>query len=267
MFQPQSDEYVCQPINGSVTMGMVNPVTENQYLVHFGEQVVSLRSILHRYSRVTTESFSPSTVSNTFQYVEKIVARLPLTPGYISTGYSVANKQVSGTANYNYCSMTPLSWISNMFLCYRGGVNYTFNVGNSTPIKDVHVFRGYNVQAELVVDSVVIASSSQFNRAAISISGSRGSAITNQLTQSGINVMFPMFSHYKFLSTDPSKGNVPGAEDPDMLSLKMSLPYPTTTITDDIVVNTYVASAPDFSLHFFVNIPSLFVYANYPTAV
>jgi len=266
-FVPQSDEYICTPINGKVQLGTVSSDTSNEYLVHFGEQVVSLRTLLHRYNKLTSEQVVPSTVANTYQTIEKIVGRLPLHPGYISSGYSTANKQtLPGSYGYNYANMTTMSFISNAYLGYRGATNYTFNVSSNTPMSDVRAFRALNSTAAVNSGTTVISSTSQFAKAAVSVAGGGGSALTNQKTQSGLNVAFPMFTQYKFLSTNPSCGNVPGTGDPEMLSLQFALPYPSTTVTDSIILNTYVAAAPDFTLMYFVNTPTLWVYTSFPDA-
>nr|ULG00048.1 MAG: hypothetical protein [Locarnavirus sp.] len=266
-FAPQSDEYICTPINGKVQLGTVSSDTSNEYLVHFGEQVVSLRTLLHRYNKLTSEQVVPSAVANTYQAVEKIVGRLPLHPGYTSSGYSTAKKQtLPGSYGYNYANMTTLSFISNAYLGYRGATNYTFNVSSNTPMSDVRAFRALNGLAAVNSTTSVIASTSQFAKAAVSVAGGGGSALINQRTQSGLNVAFPMFTQYKFLSTNPSCGNVPGTGDPEMLSLQFALPYPTTTVTDSVILNTYIAAAPDFTLMYFVNTPTLWVYTNFPDA-
>ncbi|APG78918.1 hypothetical protein [Beihai picorna-like virus 48] len=266
-FSPQSDEYICMPINGKVVLGNVNKSTDNQYLVHFGEQVVSLRTVLHRFNRLSCDRVAPSGTANTYQVIEKICARLPMTPGYVSTGYSTANKQATGTYGYNFCTFTALAYVANAYIGYRGGVNYTFNVANNVPVKNVVAFRAPNTQVAVNSTTTVVTSNSQLARAATSIAGSAGSALTNQLTQSGLNVMMPMFTQYKFLSTDITKGNVPGSEDPEMLSLKFDLAFPTTTISDSVLINTYVAAAPDFTLLYFINAPSIYIYGTYPAAV
>lgn len=266
-FAPQSDEYICTPINGKVQLGSVNHETNNQYLVHFGEQVVTLRTLLHRYNKLSSEQVVPSAVANTYQAIEKIVGRLPLQPGYISSGYSTAQKQLVGTANYNFVNMTTIAFISNAFLGYRGATNYTFNVSSNTRMSDVRTFRALNSTAAVNSTTTVITSTSQLARAAVSVAGGGGSALTNQNTQSGMNVAFPMFTQYKFLSTNPSCGNVPGTGDPEMLSLQFALPFPSTTVTDSVILNTYMAAAPDFTLMYFVNAPTLWVYTSFPAAV
>lgn len=265
-FVPQSEEYISKPINGKVQLGDVAHGTDKQYLVHFGEQVVSLRSVLHRMNRLECERIIPSSSANTFQQVEKIAARLPKCPGYNPNGTSVANKQGTGTYNYNFCNMTSLVYLANAFLGYRGSTNYTFNLGNNTPIKEVVTFRAQNTSAGLNTLNATITTSSQFAREGCGPSCETGASLTNQITQAGVNVAYPMFTYWKFLSTDPNKGNVPGAEDPEMLTMRFNLAFPSTTITDNVIISTYVAAGPDFSLHFFMNSPSLYVYTTYPAA-
>lgn len=265
-FVPQSEEYISKPINGKVQLGDVSHGTKKQYLVHFGEQVVSLRSVLHRMNRLECERIIPSSSANTLQQVEKIVARQPKCPGYITSGTSVANKQATGTFNYNFCNMTALCYISNAYLGYRGSTHYTFNLGNNTPIKEIVTFRAQNTNAGLNTLNSTITTSSQFSREATGPSCETGASLTNQITQAGVNVAFPMYTYWKFLSTDSDRGNVPGPEDPEMMTMRFNLAFPSTTITDNVIISTYISAGPDYSLHYFLNVPSLYVYNTYPAA-
>lgn len=266
-FAPQSEDYISIPINGKVTLGAVTQRTDNQYLVHFGEDIKSFRQLLHRYNKLMTDYATPSVVANTFQQVVKMVPRLPMTPGYSNLGYHTANKQGVGTTTYNFCEFTLLAYLANAYIGYRGSVNYTFNCGSNIPSKNVYIARYPGTTASFTSNSTVVTSLSQLARAACTSAGCQGAAVTNQLTQSGINVTCPMYVKEKFLPTDPFKGNTSSTVDKDYLRLQVDLPFPTTTMTDNVTVTTYVAAGADFSLHYFLNAPTLYVYNTYPAAV
>lgn len=264
-FAPQSDEYISIPVNGKVTLGNVNHDTKGQYVTHFGEDIKSFRQMLHRYNKLMTDYAAPSTTPNTYQYMVKTLPRLPMTPGYCNIGYHTANKQVSGTTSYNFCEFTLLAYLANAYIGYRGSVNYTFNVDGNIAAGNMTAARFAGSGANFTTTSSTATTLSQLARASTTVSGLKGMALTNQLTQAGLNVTCPMYVKEKFLPTDPFKGNQPSAGD-DILRLQVDLPFPTTTASGNVLVHTYVATGPDFSLHYFLNVPTLYYYGTYPAA-
>jgi len=266
-FVPQSDEYQAHPVDGKVTLGNVAPNTQNQYLVHFGEDIKSFRQVLHRFSKLMSDYSTANPTGGTYEYLVKVVQRLPMSPGYCPSGYHTANKQVSGTAPYNFCEFVPLSLVANAYLCYRGSVNYLFNVGSTNPIKHAYVVRTSGGNSSFQSVSTAVSGNSQFARATLGFAGSQGASMTNQLTQAGLSVSCPFYAIEKFHPTDPIRGNVPYANDQDQLRLQVDLPFPTTVVNDNIIVTTYVAAGADFSLHYFLNAPTTWLYNTFPTAV
>jgi hypothetical protein len=264
-YAPQSDEYISTPVNGKVTLGSVKHDTRGQYVTHFGEDVKSFRQMLHRYNKLMTDYASPSSTPNTYQYIVKTLPRLPMTPGYCNIGYHTANKQVSGTAPYNFCEFTLLAYLANAFLAYRGSVNYSFNVDGNVAAGNMTAARYKGTGANFTTVSNTTTTLSQLARAATTVSGLKGMALTNQLTQAGLNVTCPMYVKERFLPTDPFKGNLPPSGD-ECLRLQVDLPFPSTTTSGNVLVHTYVATGPDFSLHYFLNAPTLYYYSTYPAA-
>lgn len=264
-FAPQSDEYVSKPVNGRVTLGNVNQDIKGQYVTHFGEDIKSFRQMLHRYNKLMTDYATPSTTANTYQYVVKTLPRLPMTPGYCNIGYHTANKQATGTAAYNFCEFTLLAYLANAYIGYRGSVNYSFNVDGNVAAGNMTAARYASTGANFTTISTVTTSLSALARAATTIGGLKGMALTNQLTQSGLNVTCPMFVREKFLPTDPFKGNQAPSGD-EVIRLQVDLPFPSTTTNGNVLVHTYVATGPDFSLHYFLNAPTLYYYNTYPAA-
>lgn len=268
-FVAQSDEYQTNPVNGKVVLGQTTHSTDKQYTVYFGEQVVSMRTLLHRMCKLSQETTTSTGVANTVEIAKKVVARLPMTPGYLDVGYYSANKIYgTGTYGYNFVEFTPIAYLAPAYIGYRGSVNYSFNVTGAKAINSIKTYRNQDVLASFGTTGTVVTSTSQYARARLTSSGARGLALTNQLTQSGVNVVLPMFSNSKFLSTQANAGNAPGnyGTDVDMLTIETDFPYPTSANTS-ICVDTYVGAGPDFSLCFYLNVPSLYTYNSQPTAV
>jgi len=198
---------------------------------------------------------------------------MPTTPGFTSNGLSTANQIVgTGTSDYNFVQFTPLSWVSNAFLCYRGSVNRTFNIVGSTPVGAMRCYRVNDAYVAKIVNTrndISASTNSKVSRAALYMAGSAGQALTDQRTNAGLNVQFPMFTNSIFQSTDPSfaeVGNMVDGSYYDSLGLTVDAPYPSSTAVNQLL-NSYVAAGTDYSLHFFLNVPTVWLYNSEPTAV
>jgi hypothetical protein len=273
-YAPQSDEYHDAQVDHESQIGAVKSSNPNQFLVHYGENIVSLRQLMRRYQIVSTERFSPTLVADTYRRATKTFLKVPPTNGYNTLSYQTANKIVGvGTYGYNFTNFTPMTYIPNAFLCYRGSVNWSFDVATTNPIKHLRVLKdttNSSATAGFSVLDTVCATNSQMARASCFLAGASGVAVTNQLTQSGLNVQCPMFTNNKFMSTDPDRGTTGSSLDGsnlDTFRLVIDYPFPATVITEGVMVNSYVAAGTDYGLYFFLNVPTLYVYSAYPTAV
>lgn len=244
--------------------------TDNQYVVHFGENIKSLRTLIHRYSLHTVEPLYPSTSTTVLSTMYKNFYKMPFTYGYCTIGYSVAGKIVGvGTANFNYCNMTPVAYATLPFLCYRGSVNWSFNICSPTPAKNARIMKD-NIHAYPAGLGVSNNSGTTQNRicyTSLRNAGSAGQALVNQVTQSGLNVSCPNMSNFKFQSTstyNANQGQGVDGSNLDAFSLEIDSSYPTTDSANPYLVYSYVAGGADFSLHYFLNVPTFYVYSSIP---
>jgi hypothetical protein len=272
-FAPQSAEFQDNGEVMSMVLGSASMAPENQYLVHYGENIRSLRQLLRRYEHICTVQ-QVTTTSMTFNYID--FNKMPPTPGYVTTGPWSANKIVgAGTSNYNFTQFSFLSYISPAFLVYRGSTNWSFNVHSATTgvnFKSLRVVKN-NVSANNFGPRTVNYAAANANKGAwgamtYNHPGSCSSALTNQLTQSGLNVQCPNYSKYKFQSTNPLNANTGVFYDGsnlDAFTLENTYAQGGSAIVID--TDIYCAAGTDFSLHFFLNVPTLYVYRSVPTPV
>lgn len=243
---------------------------ENQFVVHFGENIRSLRTLLHRYSLHTVEPLFPSATAFSLSTMFKNFLKMPFSPGYCNIGYSLAGKIVGvGTTNYNYCNFTPLSYLSLAFLCYRGSINWSFDVAHANPAKHLRVVKdnihGYTAALGAATNSG--SSSSKLCYTGLRNCGAAGQALINQVTQSGINVACPNMSIFKFQSTSTFNANRGSETDGSILdafTLEMDSSYPSVLDINPYLVYSHVAAGADFSLHYFLNVPTFYVYSSIP---
>lgn len=201
---------------------------------------------------------------------------MPPAPGYLSAAPWVATSILGGAnANFNFTTMTMLSYASPAFLAYRGSTNWSFNpVGNSLSyaVKSLRVVKDNVSDHDFGLRSILATTATASKVAAFAAfnthPGTCGSALTNQLTNAGLNVQCPNMSPYKFQSTRSRNANVAQFYDgslQDAFTLEVSIPHGMTGVT--LEVDMYCAAGTDFGLHFFLNVPTFYIYATLPAGV
>jgi hypothetical protein len=272
VFAPQSAEFSERVVSDAMEMGNTKAPPEHQYQVHYGENIRSFRTLLHRYELVSIDQVPVTNTPNLLQYFVKYFYKMPPSPGYAPSGLSTAGKIVGvGLAPYNYASLTLLSYLAPAYLCYRGSVNWSFNVSPDVPLRNLRVVKD-NQSGSLAGTAVFTSPASSQNAVAWTItkrySGLSGQALTNQITQAGISVQCPMFTQFKFQSTAPNNANQGVAVDGSILDLFILEGDYQQTVTGGTANNTniysYAAAGHDFSLHFFLNVPTFYVYSVIP---
>jgi len=225
---------------------------------------------MRRYSFVSVEKVPSSGSITQLSTWYKNFYKMPLSPGYCSLGNYSAGKIVgTGVSNYNYVNMTPLSYLANSFLCYRGSVNWTFDVSSNNPTKHLRVTKdnihGYAAAVGVNhnrADTIASAAYCSLRNA-----GSSGQALVNQLTQSAINVQVPNMSIFKFQSTEPLFANQGVSGDGSILdafTLEGDSSFPSSVDAYPPVIYSYVAAGTDFGLYYFLNVPTIYIYSAVP---
>ncbi len=257
-----------------VVAGTLNPVHKERYLVNFGEHILSLRQLLRRHS--LSRAVQIGVPANDIAVWKQNMYRIPLSPGYYTNGLDSA-KHIDGTAGtlgYNYVFMTPMQWILPAFIGQRGAINWVFNLDNTSATGQFRIYRlaGSGISASSVTEVTSAAASDSASARFLtnnSFSGAAGQSITNQNTQSGIAVELPNYNNYRFQTTAPSNSNSPSASDGsryDCHRLEISISTKNVTTAGVCRIWQYASIGTDFSTHFFLNVPTLYVYRSVPTS-
>jgi len=275
LFSSQSEILTETIVADPMILAETKTATDDQYLVHMGERIVSMRQLMRRYNLLTQESIIPasSTVGNTNVLVKKVF-RNPLSPGYANGGQLSANGVIIPltTYPYNWCNMTLMSYFLPAFMCQRGSVNYTFNFAGKLELNHIRAYRDNQQIYPNTNFTTVSSNANSVNKFAAAIvnkpSGASGSAIINNATQSGLNVSLPNYSNYKFASTNKNRCNTGSAADGSIYdSLIIEADFQTDiTTADKQFLYTYVAAGTDYAMHYFLNVPSFWVYSAVPAA-
>lgn len=274
-FTPQSEVYSERAVEMSLDMGTTRKHPENQYTVYFGENIRSLRQLMRRYELHSTKQYSiPLNAAPTNRYLTNIFYPPPTSPGYITTGTEQALKIVGSeeVTGYNYCMYTMAAYVSNAFLAYRGSYHWTFNTLTSgLPLPETKVTR---VNAVIPTASYSVATSTSVNKNATAREllfncdpGTAAQAITNGHTQAGFNISCPMYSGHKFHYCVPERANLGVASDGsglEALRLQSMVMTDAGSVATSVIMRQYVSIGTDFSLHFFLNVPTLWIYSEIP---
>lgn len=252
----------------------VKPPEQN--LINFGERVVSLRQLLRRTTWVSASTIPADT---THQYVmfRKLFTKIPGMYGYDTGGINSAKGLVVPASNFkfNYSLNHPLCWFLPAFVAYRGSTNWTFNVlGGKQPVEHMRVIRNNrpSTQPSEIIDTMTPGTTSA-NAAWFSskfLAGGSGQALTNQRTNAGLSVQCPNYSVFKFQSTSPTYYTAPVAADGsfyDQFQLELFLSGTGSGPTPaDTILQSYAAIGTDFGVHWFLNVPTFWLYSSNPTA-
>lgn len=252
----------------------------------YGEKITSLRQLLHRQSKASTqviprtENWAGSTIYANFPF-----QRTPKPYGYTVNGGEVANGTLTpgSTFGFNFVRVHPITWIQACFIGTKGSTNWTFNVVNNDqkstrPVMSIGVCRsveaGSNKANYYVIPGTLGTNTLMRENNCVSgleRQGAQGMALTNQYTQSGLSVNLPYYSRYKFLANNlPQSYSLSDTtldeRNRDWFILTIKRGVEVNTTDSNTLIDTYVGTGPDFDLVFFLNCP-VWTYLPAPTAV
>jgi len=253
---------------------------KNIHLVYMGETIKSLRQILRRTSLSRVSAFASNTTDR-FVTLDCRRSRFPLYYGYeLTNGVDTANELIGGaTDKFNYVTQHPLNWVRMCFLGNRGSVRWMYNFEGKNEISNFRAKRIQVSRAASDYDAVDVAgtglSRDQLVRQMTTLqldSGASGQSVTNQRTQTGLAVEYPMYSRFRMLSnsaTENTIGFTNDESDIDTTIISANI-APLTDTTGSNPINTllysYCSAGTDFTCLYFLNVPTLFHYSVVPTA-
>jgi len=275
-------------ITKTYTIGTETQTLPERYGQNFGECVGSLRNVLHRHT-LCDVSRMPASSGYEIATIRKVLKRMPQPSGYVPGSFFTANKIVaaSGTAPYAYVPMSHLSYVSGMYLGYRGSVNYVITPSTDTYgfLDDISASRdtgqaGVDAESRYLqfYDGVqagasVNRASQRLNATAIvaAANGLGGSAITSNRTNASLTINFPDYNNYNFSLVDPPSYLLGTSKDgTDQQSVQVRLLYKNSVAaTPDLntTVATYVGAGPDWTNLYFLCCPTLWYSTSFPTPV
>lgn len=256
-----------------VCVGSKAVVSAERYGQNYGENIASLRTLLHRSQVMDTYSTGNFPV-NTAGVLLKTLKIMPYPPGYNVNAATLANVVLlpAGTANFSFGYMTHMPYITSMYLAYRGGANYTItpqadnygNVGDfrvsratSIPLSTVYRLGGYNGSVALAAS---LSTRAKFFNYDHFTDGFGGMAITSTATNGSVTIQIPDYKKFNFSLADPANYYAGSSKDGTDVQTVIVEMLQVNQGSDNIAgttLQTEVCAAPDFTCLFFLCCPTL----------
>ncbi len=264
-FTVQSDEYV---------PGSADVVDMSRYRINFGECVKSLRPLMRR--SVANEVWYSPTVATGAYYWNKVVFRPPKVFGYDPATPNTAKGVIvpATTFAFNYSPMNTYSMVSNCFIGQRGAFMWHLVPDTTKPLSNFRVTRRsmQNVTSLSTTSVLNLTSTVSALNSTISAYTPAGTAVTNCSTTNGLSVSIPNYTQYKFQSTRPNNGTVHYSNDLDRSDggnyeawLTDYTGIQTDIPSETVKIHTYFGVGTDFSLIYFLNVPTMYAIPTLPT--
>lgn len=242
----------------------------NINLMYMGEVVRSLRQVMRRaaYHR-TYQAPTAVATNNLYNFNTSQFRRLPLYPGYDPNGIHTANNTyAAGTSPYNYVNWIPLTWVSQCFVGNRGSVIYNVNVTVSctsnvvTRSRETLNLSDYRFTTSSFSPST--GSAISFTSLAVNPQGTAGFALTNGLTQTGMNVLAPMYSNVKFLANDYDTRTLGSTADGTTTDSLKHVFMVIGSANTNVKADFYSSIGTDYNPVMFLNMPTLYLQSTIP---
>jgi len=269
-----------KPIGDTAMMLTEADEEEDQLtLVHFGEQISSIRTMLHR-SVLSMVRIAPSGGSSAYEVFNPTMNMRPPPIGTQSYSNNLNTTTTGSAAAVNYVGQHGINWFVPCFAGWRGGVNWHVSVNTrGVDVSNTYYTRSpyTGATAGAYANQFAVAPGTYVNEVAAQYTKyhdtAAGALITHTRTNQGHSVQVPFMSPYRFHSTKPSEVIVGAGNDTPYQKYeawKMFSPYnslaQTTVATDSSRQqwwSFYAATAPDFNVFFFTGIPTLVAFSDY----
>jgi hypothetical protein len=232
------------------------------FKMYGGENVTDICQLMRRKSLYASDRLTQNT---TDIYLNDFISfrRMPAYPGFDPNGFHSALEQVgAGNAPYNFVHMTFTNWFREAFIGSRGSINWTFNAFGPVYIDSFSIVRYPDAITTRYSTSTVPTGSTRDQIYSLLVrgtnSGTSGMSLTNTRNQPSLSIAAPMYSRFKWQLNSPAFATLGNSfEDSNLDNLRLQittqpqLQNPATT-----TINSYVSIGEDFSLVYFLNVPT-----------
>jgi hypothetical protein len=253
----------------------------------FGEDIVSLRELLHRQSlawtQVQKKQGTGSDWAGVTQFQAWTLARIPRPFGYSANAWESASGTLvpGSTFGFNFVRNHPLNFVASCFVGLKGSTNVTINslyqgAGTTAALPKIMVSRTTSNQGFTPKQWASNATNGTSQMmASVNVrqgedSGAAGMALTNQHTQAGISVNLPYYAPAKFQIINNvnlySNSVVNAGTYGDQFIVNVRRGTSLNTPDYNLMLDVLYGTGPDFDLVYFLNVPMLSELVSFPAA-
>lgn len=264
-FEPQSGEEAIQDSDNipespeSITsIGSPDSITDPRTHVYFGENIISLRSLLKRYSYHM--SYLNDTDATQITITE---SNFPIEPGEnLLPRHLTGPTATPANRPYNYSGMTLINWFTPCYVGWRGALRSKY----ITPRADGHLFvRRFALPLNQTFSGVLpynvdYVDENAFAAASLNaMNGHAGSDIVGSSTDGALEVEFPYYANRRFA---PARRFMSGNPVGDYHHKGQNGGHMVVVTSGTGVlkhpVSRFVAAGEDFSLFMWIGQPPVF---------
>jgi len=276
---PQLSPFTVQSDEGTTEAympGSKDVVDMSRYRINFGECVKSFRPLMRR--AVPNETwYYPGVPTAAYYWVARNF-RWPKMFGYDPNTYNQAKGVITTatTYNFNYSPMNTYAIISNCFVGQRGAIIWHLVPDAPKPLNNLRAVR----RAWLSMVAAASPSSNNLTLTSSSLNsvitqyGSAGTAVVNCTTTNGLSISIPNYTQFKFQSTRPDcstiqyNNDLDRSDGGDYESWQVDFTGTQSDIAANAVkINTYFGVGTDYSVVFFLNVPTMYAIPSLPVPV
>lgn len=268
-FALQSEEYYDKGMSMSSELGQSTDASSHRALVNFGESVKSLRTLIRRHNLLDT-IYIPPAAANTAGVFRIDQTRFPNHYGYDPNGWNQAKGVIVPGSNFafNFVNVIPWHLLVNCFLVHRGSANWVFNPSKADRGIVSRISRNTTTFGTYTAGYISSPSTSVNLIECAYWKNSRptnaGASLTHTKTTTGHAIVAPSYSPFKFQATTPSLMTSPGSASATTYdgsvydTLSIEFPYDASdNPLNGVTVERYFGVGADYTLHFFMNCPTL----------
>jgi hypothetical protein len=249
-------------------------------LVYMGETMKSLRQLIRRTSLSRVSNLATNSTDR-FISLNCTRSRYPLSYGFDPKGVDTANEIIgASTAPFNFVTQHPLNWVRMCYLGTRGSIRWQFNFEGANIVSNFRARRTFSTRVAADYDKYetcgTLLTQKQVTRLMTIYhykAGSSGQSVTNQLTQTGLSVEFPMYSRFRMMSNnayDITEGYANDESADDSIVVNGNVSPLIDTVKNNprnTLLYSYCSAGTDFTCLYFMNVPTMYFYSSIPTAV
>ena len=253
-----------------VNIGQTGIVSDQRYLLNYGEAVTSIRTLLRRSTLADIIPLDSIAQGNDAAYVvlTLLMNKYPIPPGFNPNVFTRASTSIFTSEPYAFTHMTPWNWMQACYVGCRGSMAWKFNVNanGSSPIESVRLIRSLDQMTNNPLNNEDSINGGNLNDyysffQTNTTEGSSGISVTNQRTQASLATELNQFNQNRFVSSsnfNTTLGLPLDNTDRETYKLQMFFANEGRNDISGTLIERYCSIGTDFNFFFYLNAPITF---------